>query len=212
MARLRYIDAGLLSAARATFRPPLLPGPSWKAARPRATSGLEPWFELTPRACAIDTRVTGGDGVGVAASLETHGGVTGPDLGAAAFARDGLDPPEVTLGGCVVQPGTPAPDDLAELERQCTVRIAASADDLARGGQLLLLVAVRGLGDGDSAIVQSLVGHELVGEDLVRGEDRLGALVDIGIAGAFSFEVWLRLAGPTPRARLGVRGAQGFLL
>src|SRR5687767_11860768 len=131
MARLRYIDVALLGSARAGFRPPLLPGPAWKATRPRGAAGstgltgIDPWFELTPRACAIDTRVSGGDGVGVAASLETHGGVTGPDLASAALGREGLDPPEVTLGGCVVQPGTPAPDDLAELERQCTVRIAA---------------------------------------------------------------------------------------
>lgn len=203
MARLIHIGAGILIAQRNAMRPPPDTGGA-KASRPRTPAPVEPWFELSPRHPLVDSRVR--EGIeGVAASLETHGGITGP------MVHADRDADEVVLGGIHVASGTLAPEDLSVFDRQCTARIAVAAQGLARPRECLIIAAVRGLGPPRRARVQSFVGHELVGEDIVDGDDRIAALVELRGEDVV-FDLRLRLAGPEREARLGVRGVQAFLL
>ncbi len=203
-----HIDATLLHGPQPSFPTSSLSTASWKAARPRDPALVEPWFELSPRRPSIDTRVSATTG-GVAAILESYGGITGPGL--AARGRD-TDLEEIVLGGNPVPPGTPAPDHPHAYQRQCTIRIAVAAESLRRGQQCLLVASVRALDEFERSVVQTLVGRTLVSEDVVVGDDRLALLLDAPADGAFGCEIWLRLAGTGRDARLGFRGVQAFLL
>ena len=202
MARLLHVGANVLLAQRDCMRPPP-EGGGVKVARPRTPTTVEPWFELSPRHPLVDSRVR--EGIeGVAASLETFGGVTGPAVPTDREAE------EVVLGGHPVPGGTLAPDDLAHFDRQCTARVAVAAQGLARPRECLVVVAVRGLGER-GVRVQAFVGRELVGEDLVVGDDRVAALFELH-GEDVSFELRLRLAGPDRDSMLGIRGVLGYLL
>jgi hypothetical protein len=203
VARLVHVGVGTLLAQRDAMRPPPEAG-GIKASRPRHPSAVEPWFELSARHPWIDTRVR--EGIeGVAASLETFGGMTGPGIVGEREAD------EIVLGGHHVAAGTLAPEHLSAFDRQCTARLAVAADGLARPRECLVMIAVRGIGDQGRARVQTFVGRELVGEDFVYGEDRLAALVELRGDHA-TFELRLRLAGPDRDSRLGIVGVHGHLL
>jgi hypothetical protein len=203
VARLVHVGLGTLLAQRDEMRPPP-DGGGIKASRPRQPTTVEAWFELSPRHPWVDTRVR--EGIeGLAASLETFGGVTGPGLAGDREAD------EVVLGGHFVAGGTLAPEDLSVFDRQCTARIAVAADGLSRPRECLVVVAVRGLGEQGRARVQTFVGRELVGEDFVYGEDRIAVLAELRGELA-TFELRLRLAGPDHDSKLGIQGVQGHLL
>lgn len=203
MASLVHVGVGVLLAQRDAMRPPPEGGGN-KVSRPRIPTAVESWFDLSPRHPLVDSRVRGGI-EGVAASLETFGGVTGPTL------HVDRDADEVVLGGHHVARGTLAPEDLSLFDRQCTARVAVAAEGLDRPRECLVIVAVRGLGAQGLARVQTFVGRELVGEDLVYGEDRMAALVELR-GDDVVFELRLRLAGPDRDSKLGIRGVQGYLL
>jgi hypothetical protein len=203
VARLIHVGYGVLLAQRDAMRPPP-DGGGMKASRPRLPTAVEPWFELSPRHPLVDSRVR--EGIeGVAASLETFGGVTGPNI---VVDRE-ID--EIVLGGHHVASGTLAPEDLSAFDRQCTARIAVAADGLARPRECLVVAAVRGLGAENRARVQTFVGRELVAEDFVYGDDRIAALVELR-GDDVVFELRLRLAGPEHDAKLSIRGVHGTLL
>jgi hypothetical protein len=188
------------------------PGPpshegSVRLSRPSSHGVLDPWFELTPWAASIDSRVTPGVGVGVLAELRTFGGVTAPDLGAGdPVAR------EVVLGGNTVSVHTPMPTGEAELRRQCTVELRLCASGIAAGRQCLVIFALRGLDSQERATVQVLAGQHLLETTTIVGDDRLPLLVEVHEGGDLDLELWLRLCGDPPDARLGVHGVAGFLL
>lgn len=168
---------------------------------------LSPWFELTPFASAIDSRVTPGVGVGVLAELRTFGGVTSPDLGPGdALSR------EVVLGGNTVPVHSPTPASDDELRRQCCVQLRLHASGVSAGRQCLVIFALRGRDAQERSTVQVLAGHHLLDTTAIIGDDRLPLLVDLHEAGDLDLEVWLRLCGEPPDARLGVHGVAGFLL
>ena len=91
------------------------------------------------------------------------------------------------------------------------MRLRLSAEGLAPGRQCLVLVAVATMGGRDHR-VQLMLGETMLGEDRVRGEDRLGVLLDVPDDGRLLLELWLRLASSDAEAHLGVRGIQGHLL
>ncbi len=168
---------------------------------------LSPWFELTPWAAAIDSRVTPGVGVGVFAELRTFGGITTPDLGPGdAGSR------EVVLGGNTVPVHAPMPTSEAELVRQCAVNLRLWASDVSAGRQCLVIFALRGRDPQERATVQVLAGQHLLDTSTIVADDRLPLLVDLHEAGDLDLEIWLRLTGEPPDARLGVHGVAGFLL
>src|SRR5688572_18572304 len=102
---------------------------SIRLSRPSSHGVLSPWFELTPWAAAIDSRVTPGVGVGVLAELRTYGGITAPELPPG-------DPREVVLGGNTV--GMHASINPADLRRQCSVELRLWASGIAAGRQCLI--------------------------------------------------------------------------
>jgi hypothetical protein len=181
--------------------------PTWRPARPRQAAAVEPWIALTPEAPSSDTRVGGRLGPGVVATLETFGGLTGP----AVLAGDdaGAERVPIVLGGAIVPPGTPPPDDAATFAQRCAVRLRVRAEHLGRGRQCLLVFALRGEGP---VIVQSFVGLVPVAEDAVHGEDRIAFAVDADDAGGLALALVLRVCGTDPGVRLGVRGVVGYLL
>ncbi len=164
-------------------------------------------FVLTPRAPSVDSRV-GGTGVELSATLATFGGMTGPEATAGLDAN--TDTPLLVLGGNPVVPGTP-PGTAVERARHCAVRLRLVAEGLARGRQCLLLAAMRALAPTEHR-VQVLLGHEVLAEDIISGEDRVAVLLDVPDDGRLQVELWLRLASHDPHARLGLRGVQGQLL
>ncbi|MCA9652891.1 MAG: hypothetical protein H6712_20740 [Myxococcales bacterium] len=209
MARLHHVSRETLLALRPTMRGPVSEGPSWKASRPDALdAAIAPWFSLTPRSPSFDSRVGDSDAE-LSATMATFGGVTGPRARGEGLP-EGTEPPAVVLGGNPVAPGTPA-GPVAMRPRQCSVRLRLSAEGLAPGRQCLVLVAVATMGGRDHR-VQLMLGETMLGEDRVRGEDRLGVLLDVPDDGRLLLELWLRLASSDAEAHLGVRGIQGHLL
>jgi hypothetical protein len=205
MARLHHVSRELL--ARAGRGPEPGPAPTWRPGRPRGAVGVEPWFQLTPDAPSADTRV--GAGLGVVATLETFGGITGPTLHG---LDPDADPPPVVLGGAAMPPGSAPPDRAIDFARGCAIRIVLRAADLGRDRQGLIVVGLRGETPPRHAIVQSFVGLAPVAEDAVTGEDRLAFALDAGAGGGLSVDLVLRLCGADPGVRLGVRGVVGYLL
>lgn len=205
MARLVHIPAALVSGR--LRRPPPASDGTIRLSRPSSQGVLAPWFELTPWASSVDSRVTPGVGVGVLAELRTYGGITTPDLGR-------LDPSasEVVLGGNTVPVHAPTPASEAELQRQCAVHLRVWASDVAAGRQCLVIFALRGRDSQERAIVQVLAGQHLVETTTIVADDRLPLLVDLHETGDLALDVWLRLTGEPPDARLGVQGVAGFLL
>lgn len=188
---------------------PVADGSTWKVAHPDGPDAAVPaWFSLTPRSPSTDSRVGNADEE-LSATMATFGGITGPRVAPIGHGG-GAEPPPVILGGNPVAPGTPA-GPRESLMRQCTVRLRLAAEGLARGRQCLVLVAVRAMGVGEHR-VQLLLGETILAEDAVRGEDRLGMLLDVPDDGRLRLELWLRLCARDPGAQLGVRGIQGHLL
>jgi hypothetical protein len=205
LARLIHIPAALASPRVRRSVP--ASGESFRISRPSSHGVLSPWFELTPFASAIDSRVTPGVGVGVLAELRTFGGVTSPDLGPGdALSR------EVVLGGNTVPVHSPTPASDDELRRQCCVQLRLHASGVSAGRQCLVIFALRGRDAQERATVHVLAGHHLLDTTTIIGDDRLPLLVDLHEAGDLDLEVWLRLCGDPPDARLGVHGVAGFLL
>ena len=210
MARLVHIDAELVRSQRGWMRPPSTGEAAWRATRPRDPGGVEPWFALTPRSPGVDTRVGGSAGPGVAASLETFGGMTGPAFAAALGDGSGVD--EVILGGNPVPLGTPAPEHPKAFDRYSCIRIAIYAEGVARGRQCLLVGSMRARGANDLAGIQTFVGRAPVSEDLLRGEERLALLIDVPEDETFILELRWRLCGSDLETTLGFRGVTGYLL
>jgi hypothetical protein len=206
VARLIHVPAALASPRMRRAPPPSNDG-SVRLSRPSSHGVLDPWFELTPWAAAIDSRVTPGVGVGVLAELRTFGGVTAPDLASGDTAAR-----EVVLGGNTVPVHTPTPASDAELRRQCAVQLRLYAAGISGGRQCLVIFALRGRDPQERATVQVLAGHHLLETTTIVADDRLPLLVDLHEAGDLDVELWLRLCGEPPDARLGVLGVAGFLL
>ncbi len=200
LARLIHVDRDTLARARVGFEamPPVPDG--WKVTRPRHVDGLGAWFELTPHAPFIDSRV-GTGAPGVAATLETFGGMTGPAVPEHAAEDD------VILGGGVAAAGAAAPADVEELKRQSGLRVCVVADELPGDRQCLLLLAVRGY---DAPLVQIFLGRVGIEERPVHGDERLAMVLPA--PGELAVDVRVRLAGHAASSRLGVMGVQGFLL
>jgi hypothetical protein len=207
VARLIHLTRRDLVVAAAGFEPVPQASPEWKARRPRETSTLTPWFELTPTSPWIDSRVSERGAPGVAAALQTFGGLTGPDLRAELY--DSARAAQVVLGGNPIAPGTPPPSEPHGFRRQCAVRLAVAADGIEGDRQCLVLVAVHGF---DGAIVQSFAGLHAIGEAAVFGEERVAVLVDVPESGELALDLWFRLCATRPSSRLGVQGIDGFLL
>jgi hypothetical protein len=207
LAKLIHVTRGKLAAAAETFDPVPEAGPQWKARRPSAGSALDPWFELTTASPWIDTRVVRSDSPGVAAALETYGGLTGPEHQAESL--EPADQREVVLGGNAVAPGSPPPTAAADFRRQCAARLAFEAEGLGGERQCLVLFALRGR---DGPVVQSFAGLHPIGETSVHGAERLAILVDVPVGGQLALDLWLRLAATHARSVLGVRGVQVYLL
>lgn len=209
MARLHHVSREQLMALRSSMQGPVAEGSAWKVTHPDGPDAAVPaWFALTPRSPSIDSRVGDSD-VELTATMATFGGITGPQVVASAHPG-GAEAPAVVLGGNPVAPGTPAGPARART-RQCTVRLCLAAEGLARGRQCLVLAAVRAMGSGEH-VVQLLLAETILGEDLVRGEDRLAVLLDVPDDGRLRLELWLRLCSHDTGAQLGVRGIQGHLL
>jgi hypothetical protein len=207
LAKLIHVTRGKLAAAAETFEPVPEAGPQWKARRPSGGTVLDPWFELTAASPWIDTRVVRSDSPGVAAALETYGGLTGPDHQAEPL--EPADQREVVLGGNVVAPRTPPPTAPAEFRRQCCVRLSFEAEGLEGERQCLVLFALRGR---EGPIVQSFAGLHPIGETSIHGAERLAVLVDVPLGGQLELDLWLRLAASHAGAVFGVRGVQVYLL
>jgi hypothetical protein len=142
---------------------------------------------------------------GVAAILETFGGITGPTLAADGHERD-----VIVLGGNPVAGGTPAPDDLSAFERQCTARVCVAAQSLGRPRECIVVIGASARGPDRRTRVQAFVGRELVGEDVVYADDRVAVLFEL-MADEVVFELRLRLAGDRD-CMLAITGAEAFLL
>ena len=187
---------------------PTTGGPTWKPSHPTPVGAVEPWFSLTPRVPALDNRLGTKSDTGVAATLETFGGVTGPS---ALVAGSGSEAWPAVLGGQAVPPGTPAPPSVAEFSRYSHARIALEAEGIPTGRECLLLVAVRALPPREVAAVQVFVGTDHIADDPVTAEDRLALLVDVPDGGRLALDVRLRLVGG-PTERLAILGVAGHLL
>lgn len=207
MARLHHVSSGVLTGTTAGASLPTR-STGFKATPPAARVGVEPWFSLTPGSPTFDTRVSAGDAPGVAATLESWGAVTGPDVPHGPDAW-------LVLGGHAVVPGTPAPAVVDALRKHSVARIAVTSEELAGSRQILVLVSVRSLVPEGDASVQVLLGTHMVGEDAIArapaGDDRIAVLIDALPGAAVSFELSLRLAGAAS-ARLAVLGVAGHLL
>jgi hypothetical protein len=206
VARLIHVPAALVSPRVRRAAPPSSES-SVRLSRPSSHGVLEPWFELTPFAAAIDSRVTPGVGVGVLAELRTFGGVTAPDLGSNDAGQR-----EVVLGGNTIPVHSPTPTGEAELRRQCSVQLRIHASGVSAGRQCLVIFALRGRNSQEQATVQVLAGNHLLETTTIVADDRLPLLVELHEAGDLDLELWLRLCGDPPDARLGVHGVAGFLL
>ena len=199
MPALFRVTAAALARARSTFEPSPALRPATGLARAQRThTAVAPWFDLTPRAPQVDTRVDGNP-VGVAATLETFGGVTGPGLPA---------PPEpgVLVAGNPAAPGSEAQLSLGDLRRQCGLRLCLDAPSPDRAGACLILLRVTG---SDSAFVQLYLGAVPLAEHLVTRPTSLAVLVEP--EGPLTLDLRARLAG-SARASLLIHGAQGFTL
>ncbi len=207
MARLIPIAPEVLLAARPGLEPPPTTN-SWKARHVQAP--MAPWFELTPGSPSVDERLDERD-AGVAASLELFGGVAGllPDE-----LRKRADEGAAILGGGVVPRGAPADSDLNRLRRrfraQSTVRLRVAASGLSSGRQCLLVFSLWAAGNPGLQVFLGAMALDELG--LRDGPERLALLVDVGRQDSLLLDLWLRLCGDHERARVAVRGVQGFLL
>jgi hypothetical protein len=204
MARLIHVPTQLV-VPRPRRAAPRGDDPAARVSRPSGAGVLDPWFELTPFAPSVDSRVTPGVGVGVMAQLRTYGGVTAPGLG-----TSDAGPREVVLGGNTAPLHAAAPSSDDELRRQCTVSLRLFASGLASGRQCLLIYALRGRDSQERASVQVLVEHHPIEATTIVGDDRLPLLIELHDGGDLDTSLWLRLCGDG--ARLGVVGVAGFLL
>jgi hypothetical protein len=156
--------------------------------------------------------VSPGVGLGVAADMQTFGGITGPAVGDGGTGRDPGDPALVVLGGNAVPPETPEPTTVETFERQCTLRVSIACDGLDPGRQCLLVTAVRASGPDERCMVQVFLGTTLLATPVLTGEDRIAVLADAPKDGRLACALWFRLCGRDRRVRLGVHGVAGHLL
>lgn len=200
MARLIHIGADEVARAAPGFGPFPEGEPTVKARRPVSPPGA--WFQLTPAAPWMDTRIAGVQ-EGVAAGLELFGTVGG--IAAAGVGSDDV----AVLGGNAVAPGAAAPAGVDMFSRQSTARLTVRGHIERRGRQALLLFAVHG---HHGPIVQVFLGLRPVAEAAVADDDRIAVVVDAPSGSELRLDLHLRLAGTQPGVRLGVRAVQGVLL
>lgn len=205
MARLHHVAAATV-LAQWPADGPSTGGPTWKPSHPTPVGAVEPWFALTPRVPWVDNRLGTKSDAGVAATLETFGGVTGPSA-----LVPGSESAPAVLGGQAVPPGTPSPPTVGEFSRYSHARIALDAEGIPTGHQCLLLVAVRALPPREVAAVQLFVGTDHIADDPITGEDRLALVVDVPDGGRLALDIRLRLVGG-PTERLAILGVAGHLL
>jgi len=205
MARLHHITVDTVVAQRPRTGPATL-GPTWKPSHPTPLGAIDVWFSLTPSVPSVDN-LTGLDSeLGVAATLETFGGVTGPTA-----ARPGSEPFAAVLGGQAVAAATPAPATVDEFARHSHARLALAAQGLGAGRQCLIIAALRATGPTERAAVQLFAGTQFIGEDAVHGDERIAVLIDVPENGRLALDLRLRLVGG-PATRVAILGVQGHRL
>ncbi len=199
MAAFFTISAADLARAQPTFEPgPELPRAGALARALRPVTGVPVWFDLTPAHPHVDTRVEGNP-AGVAASLETFGGTTGPM--APASGQGG-----VILAGRVAPVAGAGELPLALLRRQCGLRVHVDAPAPDRAGATLLLLRLHGVAD---AAVELYLGSLFMGAVALPRPTTVAVLVEP--EGPLRLDLRARLAGVTDSA-LWVHGVAGHTL
>lgn len=211
MARLIHIAASLVSANPSTPRVSETDTGA-RVNRPRSLDVVTPWFQLSPSAPNVDSRVSPGVGVSVVAALRVFGAMLGPDVRGGG-GPESAESREMVLGGNPSPMGATPPLDAREFARGCSVGVSLHASGVPAHAQCLLLFGLRGRGPDERAMVDVFAGVVPVGTASIVGDDQLPLLVDVPNGGsAVGFDVWLRLTGDSGSAALGVRGVAGFLL